>query len=93
MGERADPPRSRSGRTGARPDHHDPTAGIGGAPAARSALTLRLALAVFGFVVLAGLGALALVRHAPGWAAVSWVLASTAVADVVVVRRRQIQEH
>jgi hypothetical protein len=54
---------------------------------------LRLALAVFGFVVLAGLGALALARHAPGWATVSWVLALTAVADIVVVRRRQIQEN
>lgn len=42
-------------------DYHDPTAGIGGAPPARSALTLRLWLASFGFVlgavitVLAGL--------------------------------------
>lgn len=93
MAGRADPSRSRPGRTGAGPDYHDPSAGIGGAPEARSALMLRLALAVFGFVVLAGLGALALARHAPGWATVSWVLALTAVADIVVVRRRQIQEN
>jgi hypothetical protein len=32
-------------------DYHDPTAGFGGAPAARSALTLRLLLAGFGFVI------------------------------------------
>ena len=33
------------------PDHHDPTAGFGGAPPARSALTLRAWLAGFGLVV------------------------------------------
>jgi hypothetical protein len=31
-------------------DYHDPTAGFGGAPPARSALTLRLWLAGFGLV-------------------------------------------
>jgi Family of unknown function (DUF6343) len=31
-------------------DYHDPTAGIGGAPPARSALTLRLWLAGFGLL-------------------------------------------
>ena len=31
-----------------RDDYHDPTAGIGGAPPARTALGLRLALAIFG---------------------------------------------
>jgi hypothetical protein len=32
------------------PDYHDPTAGFGGAPPARSALTLRAVLAAFGLV-------------------------------------------
>ena len=35
-------------------DYHDPTAGFGGAPPARSALTLRLVLAAFGLVFCAG---------------------------------------
>jgi hypothetical protein len=33
------------------PGYHDPTAGIGGAAPAISALTLRLCLAVFGLVI------------------------------------------
>lgn len=37
----------------ARDDYHDPTAGIGGAPPARSALTLRLVLAGWGFLICA----------------------------------------
>lgn len=32
-------------------DYHDPTAGFAGAPPARSALTLRLILAGFGFAI------------------------------------------
>lgn len=36
------------------PDYHDPTAGFGGAPPARSALTLRAVLAAFGLVFCAG---------------------------------------
>src|SRR4051794_27536642 len=32
-------------------DYHDPLAGIGGAPPAYSALTLRLVLAIFGLLV------------------------------------------
>ena len=32
------------------PDYHDPLAGIGGAPPALSALTLRLVLATFGLL-------------------------------------------
>ena len=35
----------------AREGYHDPTAGIAGAAPARSALTLRLVLAAFGFIV------------------------------------------
>ena len=40
-------PRSREDYARGLPDHHDPTAGVGGAPPAQSALTLRLALARF----------------------------------------------
>ena len=36
------------------PDHHDPTAGFGGAAPARSALTLRAVLAAFGLVFCVG---------------------------------------
>jgi len=35
-------------------DYHDPTAGFGGAPPARSALTLRAVLAAFGLVFCTG---------------------------------------
>ena len=41
-------PRSREDYERGLPDYHDPTAGFAGAPPARSALTLRLILAVFG---------------------------------------------
>src|SRR3954467_12482884 len=43
--------RSREDYERGLPDYHDPTAGFGGAAPARSALTLRLVLAVFGLIV------------------------------------------
>ena len=64
------------------PDHHDPTAGLGGAPPAQSALTLRLVLAAFGLVVCIGGGILWLTAGLPVWAAV-------AAVDLVVVARRK----
>jgi hypothetical protein len=73
------------------PDHHDPTAGFAGAPPARSALTLRLVLAVFGLVVCVGggLGWLA-VDELPAWPGVALlVLGAVAVVDIVVVLRRK----
>jgi uncharacterized membrane protein len=81
-----------SSKRDVRPDYHDPTAGVGGAPAAASALTLRLVLALFGLVVLGALGGLALAVQAPGYAAVAWLLALTAAIDALVVRRRQAHE-
>src|ERR687894_2627326 len=51
-------PRSREDYQRGLPDHHDPTAGIGGAPPALSALTLRLGLAAFGLVLCLGAGLL-----------------------------------
>jgi hypothetical protein len=76
------------------PDYHDPTAGFGGAPPARSALTLRAVLAVFGFVVMTGLGVIALLRDATALAVIAWVIALTALVDLVVVlRRKRISKH
>ncbi|MGY1703886.1 DUF6343 family protein [Geodermatophilus sp. SYSU D00697] len=72
------------------PDHHDPTAGIGGAAPARSALTLRLVLAAFGLVVCAVAGVLWLTADLPVWpAVVLLVLAVVALVDLVVVARRK----
>jgi hypothetical protein len=69
-------------------DYHDPTAGIGGAPPARSALGLRLVLASFGVVVCsAGAVAFAAVDK-PVLVVVVAVLAAAAIVDIAVVIRR-----
>ncbi|MDX6254069.1 MAG: hypothetical protein QOJ11_403 [Frankiales bacterium] len=74
----------------AREDYHDPTAGIGGAPPARSALTLRLILAAFGLLVCgAGAAVFVTVVSAPGFAAVFAFLAAVALVDLLVVIRRK----
>lgn len=86
------PPRSATRPPSGGPDYHDPTAGIGGAPPASSALTLRLVLAIFGFVVLGVLGGVALAIGALGFAMLAWIVALTAAFDIIVVRRRQIRE-
>ncbi|MGY1636296.1 DUF6343 family protein [Geodermatophilus sp. SYSU D00742] len=83
-------PRSREEYERGLPDHHDPTAGIGGAAPAQSALTLRLALAAFGLVVCVGGGVLWLAAGLPVWAAVVlFALAAVALVDLVVVARRK----
>ena len=75
----------------AREGYHDPTAGIAGAAPARSALTLRLVLAAFGFIVCSIGAALAVtVVNAPVLAAVLAFLAAVAVADIIVVTRRKL---
>jgi hypothetical protein len=76
----------------AREDYHDPTAGFAGAPPARSALTLRLVLAVFGLVS-CGLGAAAflILADVPVIAGVLAFLAAVAMADIVVVARRKLR--
>jgi hypothetical protein len=79
-------------KLGARLDYHDPTAGVGGAPPARSALALRLALAIFGVVVMVALGVIALAVHAPVWAGIAFFLALTALIDAFIVHRRQATE-
>ena len=72
------------------PDHHDPTAGIGGALSAQSALTLRLVLAGFGLVVCVAGGIVLLVAGVPVWiAVVLFVLAAVALVDLAVVTRRK----
>lgn len=74
------------------PDHHDPTAGIGGAPPARSALTLRLVLAIFGVVVGAGLAIWAYLIDAPtALIIIPAVVAVLAVINAVVVARRKLR--
>jgi len=74
------------------PGYHDPTAGIGGAAPARSALTLRLILAGFGTVVCAaGAVLLALAGVPSAWVVTLAVLALVAAIDVVVVVRLKRQ--
>jgi hypothetical protein len=76
----------------AREDYHDPTAGWGGAPPARSALTLRLILATFGLVTCAAGAALfVIIGDEPVIAGALAFLAAVAVVDVVVVARRKIR--
>ena len=70
-------------------DYHDPTAGFGGAPPARSALTLRVVLAAFGLVFSAGAAWFA---FAAGLSWLGWVLvvvAVIAVVDLAVVLNRK----
>jgi hypothetical protein len=82
--------RSREDYERGLPDYHDPTAGFGGAAPARSALTLRLVLAVFGLLVYVGGGIAVLAVGAPAWAAVVlFVLAAVALIDMVVIIRRK----
>jgi hypothetical protein len=75
-----------------REDYHDPTAGIGGVPPARSALTLRLILATWGFLLCAAAAAVLLVVvNAPVLAAVAAFLAAAALVDIAVVARRKLR--
>jgi membrane protein implicated in regulation of membrane protease activity len=84
--------RSRADYERGLPDYHDPTAGIGGAPPAQSALTLRLVLATFGLVVCVAGGVVVLAAGAPLWFAVLlFVLAAVALVDLVVVARRKLR--
>ncbi|MCV2490751.1 DUF6343 family protein [Geodermatophilus sp. YIM 151500] len=72
------------------PDYHDPTAGIGGAPPAQSALTLRLVLAAFGLVFCTVAGFIMLGTALPVvFPVVLFVLAAIAAVDLGVVARRK----
>jgi hypothetical protein len=84
--------RNRSDYERGLPDHHDPTAGLGGAAAAQSALTLRLVLAAFGLVVCAVFAVLAFAADVPVvFPVVLLVLAAVALIDLVVVARRKLR--
>jgi hypothetical protein len=89
-----DPPRrrTRADYEQGLPDHHDPTAGIGGAAPAQSALTLRLVLAAFGLVVCTVFAVLAFAAGVPVvFPVVLVVLAVVALVDLVVVARRKLR--
>ena len=70
-------------------DYHDPTAGFGGAPPARSALTLRLVLAGFGFAVSAVVTFLAARADLVWLMIIGVVLAVIAAIDLVWVMQRK----
>jgi hypothetical protein len=72
------------------PGYHDPTAGIGGAAPATSALTLRLWLALFGLVICTAFGIwLYLIKGPIGFVVVLLALAVVAVIDLAVIVRRK----
>jgi Family of unknown function (DUF6343) len=72
-------------------DYHDPTAGIGGASPARSALTLRLVLAAFGLVFCAGAAWFAFAAGLEWLGVVLVILAVIALVDLgwVAYRKRR----
>ena len=77
-------------RAPARPGHHDPFAGIGGAAPARSALTLRLVLAAFGLMLCAGAAVVLAAAQAPWPVFVAFAaMAGIAMVDLVVVGLRK----
>ena len=66
------------------------SAGFGGYPPARSALTLRIVLASFGLIVLCAALIALLVRSGPLWlVGVVAVLLIVTVADLMIVIRRK----
>jgi hypothetical protein len=72
------------------PGYHDPTAGIGGASPARSALTLRLVLAGFGLLTSTALAIWVWSIGAPvGFVIALAVLAVTAIVDIAVILYRK----
>ena len=72
------------------PGYHDPTAGIGGAAPAYSALTLRLYLAAFGLFTCSALAIWLFVIKVPiGFVVVSVILAAAAAVDIAVIVRRK----
>ncbi|MGH8824555.1 MAG: DUF6343 family protein [Jiangellaceae bacterium] len=70
-------------------DYHDPTAGIGGASPARSALTLRLWLAGFGCALFVAAAIVLAVSDVPGAAGVFVVLAVLAAVNLTWVAYRK----
>jgi hypothetical protein len=81
--------RSRTDYERGLPDHHDPTAGIGGAAPARSALTLRAVLAAFGLLFCSGAAWFAFTAGLTAFGWVLVVIAVVALVDLVVVLNRK----
>ena len=82
-------PQKERYRTGL-PGYHDPTAGIGGAPPAYSALTLRLCLAVFGLLACIALAIWLYVIDVPlGFVVALVVLAAGGAIDIAAIVRRK----
>jgi hypothetical protein len=72
------------------PGYHDPTAGIGGAAPATSALTLRLWLAVLGLVICTAFAIWLYLINAPtGFVLALLAAAAVAVIDIAVILRRK----
>lgn len=81
-------PEKRHGK--GRPGYHDPTAGIGGAAPAHSALTLRLVLALFGLLTCTALAVWLYMIEGPiAFIVVLAGLAAVAGVDLGVVVRRK----
>jgi hypothetical protein len=75
-------------------DYHDPTAGIGGAPPAASALVLRTWLAAVAIAVCIASIALTVAVNGPtALVVVLGIVAVTAVLDLVVITRRRHRLH
>jgi hypothetical protein len=91
-GNAGTPSEHSSGHSSGHADYHDPLAGIGGAPPAYSALTLRMVLAIFGLLVCtAGAVLFALVAAPVVFVVLFAVFAAVAVVDIVVVARRKLR--
>lgn len=83
------PPAGSVAQWGGEPSH-DPLAGIGGAAPARSALTLRAVLAVFGLTFCSASAIAMHLAEVDTWlVALFTVLAVVAVVDLVVILRRK----
>jgi hypothetical protein len=72
-----------------RPGYHDPTYEMAGAAPARSALTLRLVLATFGFLSCSALAIWAYADDSIVLAGVMIVLGVVAAVDIAIVVRRK----
>lgn len=83
------PRRARADYEKGLPDYHDPTAGFGGAPPARSALTLRAVLAGFGLVFCAVAALVMFMADLMVFGVVFAVLALVALADLAWVIHRK----
>lgn len=81
--------RSREDHQRGLPGYHDPTAGIGGASPALSALTLRAWLAGFGLVLCAVLAVLLANAGLPVLSGIAVVAAVIAAVDLLWVLHRK----